>query len=287
MANASNGEHLESDRGADALPPERRSRWDREDLDANTLRGSIESVGSGPPIVFLHGLLGLNRHWTRTASRLADHSRCVMIEAPLLELRGRRCSIEGVQAIIRQEIVDAINEPAVLVGNSLGGHIALRLALSDPHMVRGLVLAGASGLFERTFERDVQHRPSQEWINRKIADLFADPSRMPEDAVTHAYTELRKRGSARALVRLSRSAKADHMGSRLPGVNVPTLLLWGRQDRVVPLWVGQKLARDLPRAELVVLEDCGHMPAEEAPEASFATVDRFLSARGSSVHLKR
>ncbi len=276
MPNASNGEHFESDRTADALPPERRSRWDREDLAANTLRGSIETVGSGPPVVFLHGLLGLNRHWTRTASRLADRSRCVMIEAPLLELRGRRCSIEGVQAIIRQEICDAVSEPAVLVGNSLGGHIALRLALSDPQMVRGLVLAGSSGLFERTFERDVQHRPSQDWINRKIADLFADPSRMPDDAVTHAYTELRKRGSARALVRLSRSAKADHMGSRLPNISVPTLLLWGKQDTVTPPHVAEEFHELIPNSRLEWIDSCGHAPMLERPDELADGIGRFL-----------
>jgi len=274
VSDASNGEHL--DGGGESLPPVRRSRWDREDLSAAALRAEIDSVGEGSPVVFLHGLLGLNSHWLRTAELLAGEHRCVMIEAPLLELRGRRCSVEGVQAIIHGAIREKLDEPAVLVGNSLGGHIATRIALADPEAVRGLVLAGSSGLFERSFEKDVQHRPSQEWIGRKIAELFADPSRMPEDSVSHAYTELRKRGSARALVRLSRSAKADHMGSRLPDVSVPTLLLWGKQDVVTPPHVAEEFHELIPDSRLEWIESCGHAPMLERPEELAGGIARFL-----------
>jgi len=258
------------------LPRERRSRWDREDLVAPPVRADVQSLGEGKPVVFLHGLLGLNRHWTRTAQELAPDHRCVMIEAPLLELRGRRCSVEGVQTVIQHELAEHVGEPAVLVGNSLGGHIATRIALAEPDMVRGLVLAGSSGLFERSFEKDVQHRPSQEWINKKISELFADPSRMPEDAVDHAYHELRKRGSARALVRLSRSAKADHMGDRLPKVVAPTLLLWGKQDVVTPPHVAEEFEALIPNSRLEWIEGCGHAPMLERPVELARGIARFL-----------
>lgn len=273
MAQASSGEQHG---GSDALPRVRRSRWDREDLDASAIAAEVDCVGDGPPVVFLHGLLGLNKHWRRTAELLAPEHRCLMIEAPLLELRGRRCSVEGVQAITHAAIRKHVDEPAVLVGNSLGGHIATRIALADPEVVRGLVLAGSSGLFERSFERDVQHRPSQEWIGKKIAELFADPSRMPEDSVSHAYTELRKRGSARALVRLSRSAKADHMGSRLPHVSIPTLLLWGRQDVVTPPHVAEEFHELIPDTRLEWIDSCGHAPMLERPDELADGIARFL-----------
>jgi len=63
---------------------------------------------------------------------------------------------------------------------------------------------------------------------------------------------------------------------RFPDLDVPALLLWGRHDHVVPLWVGERLAASLPRATLKVLDDCGHMPAEELPDASLELVTRFL-----------
>lgn len=276
MAHASKRESDQERAEEQALPPRRRSRWDREDLAASAIKADVEILGKGDPVVFLHGLLGLNSHWKRTAQHLASDHRCVLIEAPLLELRGRRCSVEGVQAIVERALKEHVDAPAVLVGNSLGGHIATRIALADPDAVRGLVLAGSSGLFERTFERDVQHRPSQEWIGRKIAELFADPERMPEDSVSHAYAELRKRGSARALVRLSRSAKADHMGSRLPGVTVPTLLLWGKQDAVTPPHVAEEFHELIPDTRLEWIDSCGHAPMLERPDELAEGIHRFL-----------
>jgi pimeloyl-ACP methyl ester carboxylesterase len=68
----------------------------------------------------------------------------------------------------------------------------------------------------------------------------------------------------------------DRVVARYPEIDRPALLLWGRQDRVVPLWVGERLARELPRARLRVLERCGHLPPEEHPDASWAVVERFL-----------
>jgi pimeloyl-ACP methyl ester carboxylesterase len=280
VSEASGREHPDEtqtprDGGGSSLPRERRSRWDREDRTAPAIAATVKRLGEGPPVVFLHGLLGLNSHWIETAERLQDQFECLLVEAPLLELRGRRCSMEGVQKIIERELA-SLTEPMVLVGNSLGGHIALRIALSQPDRVRGLVLAGSSGLFERTFERDVQHRPSHEWIRKKIAELFADPSRMPEDAVAHAYRELRKRGSARALVRLSRSAKADHMGGRLGAISAPTLLLWGRQDIVTPPHVAEEFAALVPDSRIEWIDDCGHAPMLERPEALAEGIRRFL-----------
>jgi len=169
-----------------------------------------------------------------------------------------------------------VGQPAVLVGNSLGGHIGLRIALDHPEKVRGLVLSGSSGLFERTFEKDVQHRPSRDWLNRKITDLFFDPTRMPQGVIDRAFEELSQRKSARALVRLSRTAKADHMGERLPMIQTPTLLLWGRQDTVTPPSVAEEFASLLPNAQLVWIEKCGHTSMIERPEAFTASIERFL-----------
>jgi pimeloyl-ACP methyl ester carboxylesterase len=276
VSDASPKDHPNDRHTPAGLPRERRSRWDREEHAAPDLQTDVRVIGDGPPVVFLHGLLGLNRHWVTTAERLASDFTCYLVEAPLLELRGRRCSIEGVQEIIELAMFERVEEPAVLVGNSLGGHVASRIALAHPDRVRGLVLVGSSGLFERTFERDVQHRPSHEWIRKKIAELFADPSRMPEDAVGHAYQELRKRGSARALVRLSRSAKADHMGTRLPDIQAPTLLLWGKQDMVTPPHVAEEFHALIQDSRLEWLDSCGHAPMLEQPEALAESIARFL-----------
>lgn len=242
----------------------------------------VDAEGSGEPVVFLHGLLGINQHWTPVIDRLSDRARCLRLEAPLLELRGAECSVEGVTRLIQGALAEHVGEPAVLVGNSLGGHIAMRIALDTPDRVRGLVLTGSSGLFERTFEKDVQHRPSKEWIEKKIRELFADGANAPEEAIDRAYEELSDRQAARALVRLSKSAKNDHMGERMCGIQTPTLLVWGRQDIVTPPRVAEEFQSLIPDARLHWLDDCGHAPMIERPTDFAAAVAAFLDELAAS-----
>jgi 2-hydroxy-6-oxonona-2,4-dienedioate hydrolase len=239
-----------------------------------------DRFGTGAPVVFLHGLLGLKEHFAPSAEQIKHRAECWLVQAPVLSLRGSQCSILGVTELVQAYLDEHFSTPVVLVGNSLGGHLALRIALDQPERVRGIVLAGSSGLFERTFEKDVQHRPSRDWLDRKISDLFYDPSQLPDGVVDRAFDELSNRKAARALVRLSRTAKADHMGTRLPLIKQPTMLLWGRQDTVTPASVAEEFASLLPNATIRWIEQCGHTPMIERPDEFAAGLNEFLDRLG-------
>lgn len=226
----------------------------------------IDRIGAGEPVVVLNGLLGLNEHWFPCVSHLADRAEVLLIQPPLLEMKGAGCTVAGVTRLIASVLETLIDQPAVLVGNSLGGHVALRLALEAHPLVRGLVLVGSSGLFERSFEKGVEHSPSKQWLDKKIGDLFYDPSRMPPGLVDEAYAELSRRSAARALVKLGRSAKNDHLGERIEGLVTPTLLVWGRNDIVTPPDVAEQFHQLLPNSRLVWIDQCGHAPQIERPE---------------------
>jgi pimeloyl-ACP methyl ester carboxylesterase len=236
----------------------------------------IDRAGSGPPVVVLNGLLGLNEHWFPCVGRLIDRAEVILLQPPLLEMKGSACSVDGVTRLLGGVIETFVEQPAVIVGNSLGGHVALRLALERHPLVGALVLVGSSGLFERGFERGVEHSPSRGWLERKIEGLFFDPSRMLPGMVDVAYAELSRRPAARALVRLGRSAKNDHLGERLAGLPTPTLLAWGRNDAVTPPEVAEQFRALLPDSRLVWLERCGHAPQIEQPEALASAIGGFL-----------
>lgn len=230
------------------------------------VRAAVVEEGDGLPVVFLHGLVGLNEHWEQVVRGVRHRVRCVMLELPLLDLRGEDCSVEGVARLTRGFLEEHVGEPAVLVGNSFGGHVALRVAMERPERVCGLVLAGSSGLIERSTVRDVQLRPSREWLARKIGELFYDPAaHMRAADVDRAHRELSSRQGARAMVRLSRSARADHLGERIGGIDAPTLLIWGRQDVVTPPEAALEFGARLPNARLVWFDRCGHAPMIERP----------------------
>ncbi len=204
-------------------------------LSGDCVRAKVSHAGSvGPTAVFLHGLVGLNDHWEEVVRRVQDRVRCVMLELPLLALRGDDCSIAGVTALTVRYLEDHLKTPVVLIGNSFGGHVALRVTLERSDLVRGLVLAGSSGLIEKSMVKEVQIRPSREWLGEKIGELFYDRSTMREDDLDRAHRELSIRSGARAMVRLSRSARRNHLGAKIGEITAPSLLIWGRQGIVTP-----------------------------------------------------
>jgi len=238
-----------------------------------TLRGvsgkkveaDVVERGEGPVVVFLHGLVGLNEHWERVVDAVCHRTRCVTLEMPLLELRGVDCSLSAVSAMTMQFLDAHIGDPSVLVGNSFGGHVALRVTHERPELVSALVLAGSSGLIERTVVKGAPVRPSREWLVEKIGELFYDKSKMNPEDVERAHKLLNERGGARAMVKLSKTARRDNMTDDLGNINQPTLLIWGREDVVTPPSAGQGFSELMPDARLYWLDDCGHAPMIEAP----------------------
>ncbi len=235
----------------------------------------VVDQGTGRPIVFLHGLVGLNDHWEEVVRRVRDRTRCIMLEIPLLELRGADCSVDGVMALTVSFLKQALGgEPAVLVGNSFGGHVALRVALDHPDHVQALVLAGSSGLIEKTMVKEITVRPNRDWLARKIGELFHDQSFVREADLDRAHRELSDRLGARAMVQLSRSARRNHLGDRISQIKAPTLLVWGRNDIVTPPEAAAEFLQRLPNARIVWFDQCGHAPMiEKATEFAEALIE--------------
>lgn len=237
------------------------------------VQARVADIGAGRPVVFLHGLAGLNDHWEEVVGRVKDRVRCIMLELPLLDLRGPDCSLDGVVALTARFLERHLaGQRVVLVGNSFGGHVALRLALDRPDLTNkggGLVLAGSSGLNERTLMRDIQLRPTREWLRRKIGELFYDESSLRETDVDRAFAELSDRRRARAMVKLSRTARRNHLGDRIHAIGCPTLIIWGREDIVTPPDAAEELNRAIRDSRVVWIDRCGHAPMVEKP-AEFA-----------------
>ncbi len=229
-------------------------------------------------VVFLHGLVGLNDHWEEVVRLARERVPCTLFELPLLELRGEHCSIEGVARLTERFLREHVGGPSVLVGNSFGGHVALRMAIERPDLVRGLVLAGSSGLIEASIVAEVQIRPSREWLERKIGELFFDQSKMRPSDVDRAHAELSQRGRARAMVRLSRSARRDVLRDQVGSIAAPTLLIWGRQDVVTPPEAAERFHTLIRGSRLEWLDGCGHVPMIEHPGPFAAALVQFVQA---------
>lgn len=252
---------------AQTSPPQKRQHRKvvLSGVSGKRIEADVVERGEGPVVVFLHGLVGLNEHWERVVDSVVDRVRCVTLEMPLLELRGVDCSLSAVSAMTMQFLDKHIGEPAVLVGNSFGGHVALRVTHERPELVSALVLAGSSGLIERTVVKGAPVRPSRDWLVEKIGELFYDKSKMNPEDVERAHKLLNERGGARAMVKLSKTARRDNMTDDLGDITQPTLLIWGREDVVTPPSAGQGFMELMPDARLFWIDDCGHAPMIESP----------------------
>ena len=238
-----------------------------------------DADGNGPPIVLLHGLLGTNEHWSQTARELAQTHRVVSLEVPVLDLEGRDCSVAGLQTIIEDLIREADIDHAIIAGNSLGGHVAAKLAIERPEWIVGLILMGASGLQERATGSEVVTTPSRDWLADRFGVMFHDRHRHMTDAdLDRAFGLLSDRRKVRAFVRLCRSSRMDGLAEKLACLTMPTLLIWGRNDVVTPPEAAAGFARAIPHARIRWIDRCGHAPMIEHPVELAEAIGSFAES---------
>lgn len=217
------------------------------------------------PLVFLPGLIGTNEHWQLVVERVQHRFACTLFHPPLLKVGGELASTAGWARITSEFLRTFVRRPAILIGSSFGGHVALRTALYSPEMVKGIVLTGSSGMGEKSIISDNQVRATPDWCQRRISELYHDQSHVREAEIMRAFAELSDRSNARVMIRLSKSARRDHLTDELHLVKQPTLLVWGKQDIVTPPAAARAFNRCLPNSKIVWFDACGHVPMVEQP----------------------
>lgn len=232
--------------------------------------------GAGPAVVLLHGVFGRPENWGHTVAALAHDRRMVALELPVFDLALPDCTVAGFADYVRRFLDWAGVDRAVVGGNSLGGHVALDLAVRAADRVSGLVLTGSSGLFERSFERGVPTNPSREWLWTRMREVFYREESIESGTLDVVESVLTHRANRLRLLRVARSAKGTHMGPMLERVTAPTLLVWGREDRVTPLETAYEFLDGIPTAELVLIDRCGHVPMIECPAEFTRALEGFL-----------
>src|SRR5262245_533045 len=179
--------------------------------------------GSGEPVILLHGLLGRMDHWEATLDTISRMCRAMAVSLPIFDPRLADLTPAGLARYVTA-FMDAIDLPrAVIGGNSLGGHVALEVALSRPERVSGLILSGSSGLLERGSHCSIRRRPSHDFVRAQMEKLLNDPALVTPEWV-HSVQELVSCPvSARRFVRAARAARRHGVGHRLGGLQTPTL----------------------------------------------------------------
>lgn len=222
--------------------------------------------GEGHPIVLLHGLMGNLSNFEELKSFLVSHNFSVYIPSlPLYSLPILSTSVSGIAKYVVQFMKDVVKKPATFLGNSLGGHIGLILALKHSSWVHSLVLTGSSGLYERSFGETFPKRGDYEYIKKKTEEVFYNPQIATKEVVDNVFEVVNDRRKAIKTVTIAKSAIRHNLQNELHNIKVPVLLIWGKQDNVTPAEVAEDFDRFIPNTELHWIDECGHAPMMEKP----------------------
>jgi len=233
--------------------------------------------GNGETLMLLHGLFGALSNFQDLIEHFKKSNQVVVPILPLLDLDLLHPSVGGLQKFLQRFIEHRNYNRIHLMGNSLGGHVALVHILKNPERIQSLVLTGSSGLFENGMGDTYPKRGDKEYIRNKTALTFYDPRLATEELVNEVFEITNNRLKVIKIIALAKSAIRNNLGDELTEIKQPTCLIWGNNDTITPPFVGKEFNRLIPNSELHFIDKCGHAPMMEVPDEFNRILDGFLA----------
>lgn len=233
--------------------------------------------GEGEPLILLHGLFGALSNFGDLISYFKNHNKVVVPILPLLDMDLLHTSVGGLQKFVNKFIEYHDYQNVHLLGNSLGGHVAILHVLKQPERIKSLILTGSSGLFENGMGDTYPKRGDYDYIKRKTELTFYDPKVASKELVDEVYEIVNNRLKAIKIIALAKSAIRNNLGEDINQIKQPTLLIWGNNDTITPPFVGREFHRLIPNSELHFIDKCGHAPMMEVPDEFNRILHKFLT----------
>jgi pimeloyl-ACP methyl ester carboxylesterase len=276
----------------------------------------LDFGGEGMPLVMVHGLGGSAVNWMAVGPEFAKRHHAVAIDLAgfgRTPLFNRSAALGANAALVHRLIDEVIGEPVILIGNSMGGHIAILEATEHPKWVSRLILVDPAipgvhvrrpdpttlgvvaalslpGLAEIVIDRRARMLGPERLVRQTLAMVAADPSRV-DGAMLDAHVQLTRershlgRQNSRAFTQAVRSLglrMADpRFWARMRKVEAPTLVVHGELDRLIPVAAARDLVRRRPDWTLEILEGVGHVPMMETPDRFLEIVNQWLAHRSA------
>ena len=236
-------------------------------------------VGVGQPLMLLHGLFGALSNFSDLIEHFKHTHKVIVPILPLYDLDLLHTTVKGLAKHVQQFIDHKGYDQIHLLGNSLGGHVGLVHILSHPEKIKTLTLTGSSGLFENAMGDSYPKRGDYEYIRAKTAETFYDPAVATKELVDEVFEITNSRIKVIKIIALAKSAIRNNLGEELGQIKVPTLLIWGKNDKVTPPFVAEDFHKLIPNSELAFIDQCGHAPMMEVPNAFNEILEKFLKAQ--------
>lgn len=232
--------------------------------------------GQGRVLLLLHGLFGALSNWEGVVERFSANFRVVIPMLPIYEMPIKEAGLDGLTSFLEDFVAFMGLRDLIIMGNSLGGHIALMYTLRNGDKVSRLILTGSSGLFEDSMGGSYPKRGNYEYVRERVAYTFYDPEVATKELVDEVFETTRSIPKCMRIVAIAKSAQRNNLASEIMAINVPTLLVWGLNDTITPPMVAHEFGRLLPNAGLKFIDHCCHAPMMEHPEKFNEIVEGFL-----------
>lgn len=237
-------------------------------------------AGEGQPIILLHGLMGTLSNFEGVLNYFSEKGYKVLLpELPIYELPILKTNVKNLAKFLKEFMEFKKIEKAHLLGNSLGGHVALYFTKLNLKNVSGLILTGSSGLYEKSMGDTYPKRGDYEYIKTKTQEVFYNPEVASKELIDEIYESVNNRNKVIRTLSLAKSAIRHNMAKDLPEMNVPACIIWGKNDNVTPPEVAEDFEKLLPDANLYWVDKCGHAPMMEHPEEFNIVLHNWLKER--------
>ncbi|TWE08645.1 pimeloyl-ACP methyl ester carboxylesterase [Neobacillus bataviensis] len=241
-----------------------------------------------PPILLIHGFASSTYTFRRIIPLLQKKFSIIAVDLPGFGKSEKSTSFVYSFENYAKLMIECIHKFGFanthIVAHSMGGQIALNMARIAPDKINKLILLSSSGYLKRSkklliissylpfFEKVIHYYIGRKDVKYHLGNVFFNQSLINDELVREFGRPLAEKGFYKALIRLIRHREGDLLPKQLQDIQVPTLLIWGEEDRVVPVEVGKQLVQDLPDAKLITYEKTGHLITEERPELVFKNI---------------
>jgi len=241
---------------------------------------SYVEAGEGQPIIVLHGLMGALSNFDGVLNYFSKKGyRVIIPELPIYKLPLLKTNVKNLSKFLKDFMAYKKIDKAILLGNSLGGHIGLYFTKLNPDNVAALVLAGSSGLYEKSMGDTFPKRGNYEYIKAKTEEVFYDPAIATKEVVDEIFASVNDRVRVIKTLAIAKSAIRHNMAKDLPKMNIPACIIWGKNDLVTPPEVAIDFQKLMPDANLFWIDKCGHAPMMEHPDEFNKILESWLKER--------